>query len=184
VEDLLPKAEAGMKYKDDLDVANHTVEKLRKAQNVAEKYRKKLESMSELEAQMKTLEEQNAQMFKDIRTGEDHTKQVPGLKRTIEQYKKQITRLEGECAEVTRTKHAFETEKQILLSRMDGMEYQKSKEQERIRTLEEKIRELESGVIAEAADEYGGDLDSELTYTMKTKTDLYVTIDWSMRCAN
>ena len=63
VEDLHPKAEAGMKYKDDLDEAHHTIERLRKTQNVAEKYRKKLEGMGELERQVKALEEHNAQML-------------------------------------------------------------------------------------------------------------------------
>jgi hypothetical protein len=53
VDDLLPKAEAGMKYKDDLDEANHTIDKLKKGQNVAEKYRRKLEGMGELERQVK-----------------------------------------------------------------------------------------------------------------------------------
>lgn len=53
VDDLLPKAEAGIKYKDDLDEANHTIDKLKKSQNVAEKYRRKLEGMGELERQVK-----------------------------------------------------------------------------------------------------------------------------------
>lgn len=177
VDDLLPKAEAGMKYKDDLDVARHTIEKLRKTQNVAEKYRKKLEGMGELELQLKDLEEQNAQMFKDLRAGEENAKQLPRLKRTVEQYKKQVAKLEAECAELTRTKHSLETEKQILMSKTDGAEYQQSRDQERIRVLEEKLRELENGVISETAEEYGSNLDSELTYSTKTKTDMKLKIN-------
>ncbi|KAG0131805.1 hook-related protein family [Tuber indicum] len=53
VEDLFPKAEAAIKYKDDLDEANHTIDKLKKSQNVAEKYRKKLEGMGEMEREIK-----------------------------------------------------------------------------------------------------------------------------------
>ncbi|KAA8911349.1 HOOK protein-domain-containing protein [Sphaerosporella brunnea] len=176
VDDLEPKAAAGMKYKDDLDEANHKIDKLSKAQNVAEKYRKKLESMGDLDQQMKTMEEQHARMFKDLRAAEESAKQVPGLKRTIEQYKKQVTKLEHECAEISRTKHALETEKQILLSKTDGAEYQKTRDQERIRNLEEKIRELESGLVAEAAEEYGGDLGSELVYSTRTKADMKLKI--------
>ncbi|PWW76768.1 hypothetical protein C7212DRAFT_143099, partial [Tuber magnatum] len=94
VEDLFPKAEAGIKYKDDLDEANHTIDKLKKSQNVAEKYRKKLESMGEMERQVKSLEQHNAQMIQDLRAGEESSKQVPGLKRTLDQYKKQIDKIE------------------------------------------------------------------------------------------
>ena len=130
--------------------------------------------MSEIELQNKTLEEQNARMFKDLRAGEENAKQVPGLKRTIEQYKKQIARLENEYAETTRIGRELEAEKQLLLSKSDGAEYQKTKDQERIRNLEEKIRELESGVISENVDEYGGDLGSEITFATKTKSDMLV----------
>ncbi|KAI5787174.1 HOOK protein-domain-containing protein [Geopyxis carbonaria] len=175
-EDLLPKAEAGMKYKDDLDEAHHTIERLRKTQNVAEKYRKKLEGMGELERQVKTLEEQNAQMLQDLRAGEDNSKQVPGLRRTVEQYKKQIEKLEAECADALRAKHAFEQEKDILREKAAGAESQKNKDMEQIQILEEKVRELESGVISKASGEMNGDLNSELNYTTKTKTDLKLNI--------
>jgi chromosome segregation ATPase len=163
-----------MKYKDDLDEAHHTIEKLRKTQNVAEKYRKKLEGMGELERQIKTLEEQNAQMLQDLQAGADNSKQVPGLKRTLEQYKKQIEKLEAECADALRAKHGIEVEKNILKEKTAGAESQKSKDMERIQNLEEKIRELESGVISRATEEVNGDLNSELTFTTKTKTDLCV----------
>lgn len=164
-----------MKYKDDLDEAHHAIEKLRKTQNVAEKYRKKLEGMGELERQVKSLEEQNAQLLQDVRAGEGNSKQVPGLKRTIEQYKKQVEKLEAECAEALRAKHSLDIEKNILKERHAGAESQKSKDMERIQNLEEKIRELESGVTTKAVQETGSDLDSELTYSTKTKTDLFVS---------
>ena len=131
--------------------------------------------MSEIELQNQALEEQNARMFKELRAGEEAAGQVPGLKRTIEQYKKQVARLEAEYAEATRIGGELEAEKQMLLSKSDGAEYQKTKDQERIRNLEEKIRELESGVISENVDEYGGDLGSEITFATKTKSDMLVT---------
>ena len=176
VEDLHPKAEAGMKYKDDLDEAHHTIERLRKTQNVAEKYRKKLEGMGELERQVKTLEEQNAQMLQDLRAGEDNSKQVPALKRTIDQYKKQIDRLETDYTAAIQAKHMFETEKDLLREKAAGAESQKSHDMERIQALEERIHELESGVISKASGEISGDLDSELTFTTTTKSDLKLQI--------
>ncbi|KAI5819085.1 HOOK protein-domain-containing protein, partial [Pyronema omphalodes] len=176
VEELQPLADNAMKYKDELDEANHNIDKLKKSLNAAEKYRKKLETMSEIELQNKTLEEQNAQLFKELRASEENAKQAPGLKRTVEQYKKQVARLESEFAEATRLTRELEAEKQMLLSKSDGAEYQKTKDQERIRNLEEKIRELESGVIAENAEEYGGDLGSEITFATKTKSDMKLKI--------
>ncbi|KAF8245809.1 hypothetical protein K440DRAFT_603277 [Wilcoxina mikolae CBS 423.85] len=176
VEDLQPQAETALKYKDELDEANHNIDRLKKNLNAAEKYRRKLETMSEIELQNKTLEEQNAQMFKELRAGEENAKQVLGLKRTVEQYKKQVARLETEYAEASRVSRELEAEKLMLLSKSDGAEYQKTKDQERIRNLEEKIRELESGVISENAEEYGGDLGSEITFATKTKSDLKLKI--------
>lgn len=174
IDNFKAKVDASDKYRDDLYEAHRTIEKLSKSQNVVEKYRKKLEGMGELEQQVKTLDEQNVQMLKDLRVAEESAKQVPGLKRTIEQYKKQVTKLEGECTEMSRVKHALVAEKQILLAKADGAEYQRTKDQERIRNLDERIRELESGLMSEAVEEYGGDLHSELAYSTKTKTELSV----------
>ncbi|KAL7275336.1 hypothetical protein RUND412_001738 [Rhizina undulata] len=176
VDDLLPKAENGVKWKDDLDEALHTIEKLKKSQNVAEKYRRKLEGMGELERQIKTLEEQNAQMLRDLRAGEENAKQVPGLKRTVEQYKKQIEKMEADYAELIRAKSTWEVERNVLKEKAAGAESQKNKDMERIQNLEEKVRELETGVMSKAVEETSGDLNSELRYTTKTKTDLQLQI--------
>lgn len=174
IDNLKTKADASDKYRDDLYEAHRTIEKLSKAQNVVEKYRKKLEGMGELEQQVKTLDEQSVQMLKDLRMAEETAKQVPGLKRTIEQYKKQVAKLEGDCTELTRVKHQLQTEKQILLTKADGAEYQRTKDQERIRNLDERIRELESGLMSEQVEEYGSDLHSELAFSTKTKMEMSV----------
>ena len=104
----------------------------------------------------------------------------------MEQYKKQVTKLESECTELSRVKHALQAEKQILITKADGAEYQRTKDQERIRNLDERIRELESGIMSEAVEEYGGDLHSELAYSTKTKTDMSVveTRAWKSPAAN
>ncbi|TGZ83789.1 hypothetical protein EX30DRAFT_91628 [Ascodesmis nigricans] len=176
VDDLVPKSEAGLRYKDELDEANHTIERLRKSQNIAEKYRKKLESMGDLERQVKNLERQNAQLLQDLRSSEENSKLVPGLKRTIDQYKKQTEKIESDLAGVLRNRHLVEAEKEMLREKAAGAESQKNKDMERIHALEERIRELENGVITAATHEGNGDLDSELTYTEKTKTDLKLQI--------
>jgi regulator of replication initiation timing len=111
-------------------------------------------------------------MLQDLRTGQENSKQVPGLKRTLDQYKKQIEKMEVEYAELLRAKTTLEVERNMLRERFAGAESQKSKDMERMQTLEEKVRELETGVISKAVEEVNGDLSSELTYSTRTRTDL------------
>lgn len=176
VDDLLPKAEAGMKYKDDLDEATHTIDKLKKGQNVAEKYRRKLEGMGELERQVKTLEQQHASILQDLHASQEHSKQVPSLKRIVEQYKKQIDKMETEYAELLRHRNALDVERNVLKEKVQGAESQKSRDMERIQYLEERVREMETGVIPQGSEHANGDLNSELTFSTKTKSDLKMQI--------
>ncbi|KAG0641991.1 HOOK protein-domain-containing protein [Tuber brumale] len=138
VEDLFPKAEAAIKYKDDLDEANHTIDKLKKSQNVAEKYRKKLEGMGEMERAKKGLEQTNGQMEQELRACRESLKQVPGLKRTLDQYKKQVDKIEAEYVDLLRAKTILEIERNTLREKAAGAEGQKSKDMERIQNLEER----------------------------------------------
>lgn len=111
-------------------------------------------------------------MAQDLRAGQESSKQVPGLKRTLDQYKKRIDKTEAECADLLRAKTLQEIELNTLREKAAGAESQKSKDMERIQNLEERIRELETGVMSKAVEEVNGDLNSELTYSTTTKTDL------------
>jgi protein HOOK3 len=111
-------------------------------------------------------------MHQDLRAGQENAKQIPGLKRTLDQYKKQIEKMETEYAELLRTKTSLEVERNMLKEKAVGAEMQKSKDMERIQNLEEKVRELETGVISKAVEEVNGDLDSELAFSDTTRTDM------------
>lgn len=163
-----------MKWKDDLDEAHHMIEKLRKGQNVAEKYRRKLEGMSEMERQVKILEAQNTQLQQSLRHSEESSKQAHGLRKLVETYKKQVEKLEPEQAELLRSKQRMEMELNTMKEKVAGAETQKSRDMEQIQALDEKVRELETGVISKAVEEVSGDLESELSFTTKTKADLSV----------
>ncbi|KAF8454965.1 HOOK protein-domain-containing protein [Terfezia claveryi] len=176
VDDLAPKAEAAVKWKDDLDEAHHMVEKLRKNQNVAEKYRKKLEMMGEMERQVKTLEVQNSQLINQLRQSEEQSKQAMGLRKLADTYKKQVDKMEQEHADLLREKQRMEVEFSTMKEKVFGAETQKVRDMEQIQLLEEKVRELESGVMSKAVEEVSGDLDSELNFTTKTKADLKLQI--------
>ena len=171
---MAPKAEAAVKWKDDLDEAHHMVEKLRKNQNVAEKYRKKLEMMGEMERQVKTLEAQNSQLINQLRQSEEQSKQAMGLRKLADTYKKQVDKMEQEHADLLREKQRMEVEFNTMKEKVSGAETQKVRDMEQIQLLEEKVRELESGVMSKAVEEVSGDLDSELSFTTKTKADLWV----------
>lgn len=163
-----------MKWKDDLDEAHHLIEKLRKNQNVAEKYRKKLEMMGEMERQVKTLEAQNSQLLNQLRQSEEQSKQAMGLRKLADTYKKQVDKMEQEHAEVLRVKQRMEIEYNTMKEKVSGAETQKVRDMEHIQLLEEKVRDFENGAISKAAEEVSGDLDSELNFTTKTKADLWV----------
>jgi len=122
------------------------------------------------------MEQQHAQMLQDLRASQGNSKQVPGFKRIIEQYKKQIEKMEHEYAELLRQRNSLDAERQILKDRVSGAESQKSRDMERIQHLEEKVRELETGVITQNVERTNGDLNSELAFTTKTKTDLKLKI--------
>ncbi|KAF8426574.1 hook-related protein family [Tirmania nivea] len=171
VDDLAPKAEAAVKWKDDLDEAHHMIEKLRKNQNVAEKYRKKLEMMGEMERQVKTLEVQNSQLINQLRQSEEQSKQAMGLRKLADTYKKQVDKMEQEHADLLREKQRMEVEFNTMKEKASGAETQKVRDMEQIQLLEEKVRELESGVMSKAVEEISGDLDSELNFSAKTKAD-------------
>lgn len=170
------KADKAVKLKDEVDEAHHLIEKLRKGQNVAEKYRKKLEGMSEMERQMKNLEAQNSQLIQNLRQSEEVSKQVHGLRKLVDTYKKQIEKLEADHAETLRAKQRMEIEFATTREKLDGADAQKSKDMEQIQLLEERVRELETGAISSSGEDQGGaaDLNSELNFTTKTKADLWV----------
>ena len=163
-----------MKWKDDLDEAHHMIEKLRKNQNVAEKYRKKLEGMGEMERQVKNLEHQNSLLLGQLRQSEEHSKQAMGLRKLVDTYKKQVDKMEQEHGEILKDKHRMEIEYNTMKEKVSGVETQRARDMEQIQLLEEKVRELESGVMSKAVEETSGDLDSELNFTTKTKADLWV----------
>lgn len=178
IDDILPKAEMATKWKDELDEAKHVVEKLRKSHNVAEKYRKKLEGMTDLERQVKLLEEQLGKANKTLKENDESSKQFSGQKKLVEQYKKQLDQLETENNVLMLQKHKLEIENEQLRDKVNGVENQISRDMEQIQTLEEKVRDLESGVLRKDSDDNmgGGDLDSELTFTTRTKTDLKLQV--------
>ena len=111
-------------------------------------------------------------MLRNLRTGEETAKQVPGLKRTIEQYKKQIEKMETDFAALMRDKNSLEVERNMLKDKAADAESQRAKDMERIQNLEEKVGLLETGVMSKAVEETSGDLNSELTYSTTTKLDL------------
>ena len=147
------------------------IEKLRKNQNVAEKYRKKLEMMSEMERQVKTLEAQNSQLINQLRQSEEQSKQAMGLRKLADTYKKQVDKIEQEHADWLREKQRMEIEFNTMKEKVSGAETQKVRDMEQIQSLEEKVRELG---MSKAVEEVSGDLDSELNFTTKTKAELWV----------
>jgi protein HOOK3 len=80
--------------------------------------------------------------------------------------------METEYAELLRHRNALDVERNVLKEKVQGAESQKSRDMERIQYLEERVREMETGVIPQGSEHANGDLNSELTFSTKTKSDL------------
>ncbi|KAF3940691.1 hypothetical protein ABW19_dt0201436 [Dactylella cylindrospora] len=177
IEDLTRTSDLVERLKDELDTSKHTIEKLRKEQNVMQHYKKKLESMPELEKRLKYLEEENSTMQRENVQMEEAIRSNTGDKKLIGTYKKQIERYETEHAELLKEKQKLELEVTVLREKTLGAEGQRAKDTELIQALEVKIRELENGLIGQVSESIQGDLDSEMNFKGVTKTDLKLQIN-------
>ncbi|KAI5841482.1 hypothetical protein DFP73DRAFT_126147 [Morchella snyderi] len=84
--------------------------------------------------------------------------------------------MEMEYAELLRHRNALDVERNVLKEKVQGAESQKSRDMERIQYFEERVREMETGVIPQGSEHGNGDLNSELTFSTKTKSDLKMQI--------
>lgn len=70
-------------------------------------------------------------------------------------------------------KRQFEIDKAVLLERLESSSEQRTRDEETIADLQEKVSSLEFGVVPSGQDDED-DLESELTENTVKKSDLYV----------
>ncbi|CAJ0750862.1 13079_t:CDS:10 [Entrophospora sp. SA101] len=144
ITDLTRKVEASKGYadeaaklKDQLDEYRHAADKLKKTENVIEKYKKKLEDG--------TLEQENRNLLERNQAIEDKYQKVANFKTLMENYKQQILDLQTERTELLSEKNKYEYEYKHWRTEAEASKLDKSRDLETIQLLADRIKELELG---------------------------------------
>ncbi|KAF7728001.1 hypothetical protein EC973_006766 [Apophysomyces ossiformis] len=144
-EELSKEAEKAASLNDQLDEYRHAAEKLQKAENVIEKYKKKLEESAGLRRQTKSLEEQNQALMERNQQIEEEYRKVLAFKTLMDSYKEQVAVLETKNNELIREKNKMEYEISQLTKRIETLDAEKSRDSDRILSLEERLQEAQLG---------------------------------------
>lgn len=125
---------------DELDVANSKAAQLRKAEATVVAYRKKLEGVGVMNQQMTELEDQAAGHVRKIVDLESEVKQVPTLKKNIDELQSQLAKVKNEKQEVEEVLKSKGTEVSKLKADVSAAESAKkifAEELEEIRAQQE-----------------------------------------------
>lgn len=134
--------------KDQLDEYRHTAERLRKSENVIEKYRKKLEESANLRRELRNLEEENASLVNTNSSLEADLKKAVAFKGLLDNYKSQIESFEKQTAhqatEIAELNHQLE----VTQHQLESLQSTYEQHQEELQLSQEKLKEIElTGVI-------------------------------------
>jgi len=172
VDDLTKTANLVDQLKDELDTALHNVDKLKKEQNVMQHYRRKLESMPELEKKLKYLEEENASLQKEAIRTEEVIRQAVADKKLLARYKEQIDDFQSNHAELLKEQQRLEIEHATLQEKLASMENQRTKDLDLIQAHENRLRDIEHGILSPTLPLGEDDLESEMSLKDVSKSDL------------
>ncbi|KAL2911966.1 hypothetical protein HK105_208576 [Polyrhizophydium stewartii] len=153
------------RLKDQLDEFRHAADKLQKSEAMIDKYKKKIDETADLKRSIKLLEEQ-LQASEDRNAAlEDEFRKASGLKPLVESYKQQIAALEekSSAAQVENTTLSFQfMETKAKLTRYEA---EKSRDQDLIQELQERIRDLEFSA------DYGTKLAAEVSSSEESSAE-------------
>lgn len=143
ISDLQAKADESVKLKDQLDEYRHLADKNQRTENTIEKYKKKLEESSGLRLQLKDLESQNADLLQRNSSLEREYAKLVEFKPLMEDYKEQISQLNSRNASLTEevTNLKYNADQSVLS--VNALEEQRSKHEDELQALQERIEELE-----------------------------------------
>ncbi|CAG8608544.1 1048_t:CDS:10 [Acaulospora morrowiae] len=180
VEILTEQADEAARLKDQLDEFRHATDKLRKTENVIEKYKKKLEEGADVRRSLKNLEQENKDLLERNQKLEDEYHKLAAFKNLMENYKQQIVDLQSEKTELVNQKNKYEYEYKHMRAKIEAYEMATNRDMDKIRLLEDRLHELESGdgeriqhesEVKAEADEIDQPLDdSELSIALEGNT--------------
>jgi len=173
VSDLQTAADRSKRLQDELDEVKFKNSALLKERNTLEKYKQKVQNGQEIERENRRLQQLVDEYTQNQNAGEGAKQQLAGMKKTVDSYKKTMATVERDHAELVKVKHRLEMELAAMRENYDILRQQQQQDAELAQTLEEKVRELESGTSPEHSSVTN--LEAEMQYTDKTKTDMLVT---------
>ncbi|WVF72769.1 hypothetical protein IAT40_007587 [Kwoniella sp. CBS 6097] len=143
VEKLQNEAAEAVKLRDQVDEYRHAAERLKKSENVIEKYKKKLEESAGLRRELRNLEEENAALVNTNASLEADLKKAGASKGLIDNYKSQIEVLEKKSTDQAKEIVELATQLEMTRAELSDMEREYERDQDELQHHQEKLKEME-----------------------------------------
>ncbi|ODN92707.1 hypothetical protein L198_05501 [Cryptococcus wingfieldii CBS 7118] len=143
IEQYKAEAEEAVRLKDQLDEFRHTSDRLRKSENVIEKYRKKLEDSAGLRRELRNLEEENATLVNTNSALEADLNKALSSKSLLDTYKSQITTLEKQTSDQSSEIAQLTQQLETAQGQLEVLQQSYDEHEEELAVNLEKLKELE-----------------------------------------
>ncbi|WVQ99968.1 hypothetical protein IAU59_007111 [Kwoniella sp. CBS 9459] len=143
VEKLQVEAAEAVKLRDQVDEYRHAAERLKKSENVIEKYKKKLEESAGVRRELRNLEEENAALVNANTSLEADLKKAGASKGLIDSYKSQIDILEKKSVEQAKEIADLSTQLEMTRAELTDIEREYERDQDELQLHQEKLKEME-----------------------------------------
>ncbi|WWC71606.1 uncharacterized protein I206_105564 [Kwoniella pini CBS 10737] len=148
VEELKHQAAEAIKLRDQMDEYRHAADRLKKSENVIEKYKKKLEESAGLRRELRNVEEENAQLVNTITSLEVDIKKAGSSKGLIDSYKTQIETLEKASGEQATMIAELNHQLELTRAELDDVSREYERDQSTLEAQETRLKEIELGAPA------------------------------------
>ncbi|WVR07484.1 hypothetical protein IAU60_004526 [Kwoniella sp. DSM 27419] len=143
VEDLTAEAAEAAKLRDQLDEFRHAADRLKKSENVIEKYKKKLEESAGLRREMRAMEAENAALVETNTALEADLLRSGSSKGILDDYKFQLYNLERKYDDQTREMAELSEQLETARGALGDLEREYERDQEELQHHRERSREME-----------------------------------------
>ncbi|KAK4056140.1 hypothetical protein OIO90_002871 [Microbotryomycetes sp. JL221] len=175
VEELAPRAEEASRLQDQLDEHKHFAERLKKAENVVDKYKKKLEEAGDLRRQIKTLEDENTELLdRYALLEEQHTKLASDMPQ-LDAYKSRIEKLESKLVGATRESEKLRHDLAQASAREKEVVSAHERVQESLIAAEERVQEFQLSESRKRAGDHDAE-DNDASLNGISTTDLKLKV--------
>ncbi|CAG8643896.1 18616_t:CDS:10 [Acaulospora morrowiae] len=143
VELLSELADEAALLKGQLDMYRNAADKLKKTENVIEKYKKKLEESADMRKTIKNLEQENQTLVERNRVIEDKYHKIAASKSLTKSRTQQTIDPQLEKMDLINQRNKYEFECKRLQAKVEAYKNEKTRDMDKIRLLEDRLRKLE-----------------------------------------